>query len=115
MKRISFIIIIIILAFIIIRLISSIYTLWHKQDLLTNAQLQLMQEQKKQVQLQKEFVKVKSSAFVDEEARNKLLLVKPGENQVLIDQSLLTASSGAKTKKAAEPFWQQWLDLFFNF
>lgn len=113
MKRISFLVITITLFFIILHILTSIYTLWHKQDLLTNAQLQLLQEREEKRGLQKELSKVKSPQFVDQEARDKLLLVKPGESEVLIDKNLLEASASAKSKKS-EPYWQQWLDLFFR-
>ncbi len=115
MKRISFIIIILILIFIIVRLATSIYTLWHKQDLLTNAQEQLRQEKQENISLHQEFAKVKSPQYVDEQARDKLLLMKPGENQVLIDSSLLQASNSAQKRESAKPYWQQWIDLFFDF
>lgn len=114
MKRIVFISITIILLLSIVRLSTSIYTLWHKQDLLTNAKLELAQEKKENQNLQKQLVVVKSPQFLEEEARNKLLLVKPGESDVLIDSSLLHGTAAAKAKEAAKPFWQQWWDLFFN-
>lgn len=114
MKRISFLIIIVLLFFVIVHLISSIYTLWHKQDVLTNAKLQLQQEKQENVNLKKEFAKVKSPQFLDQEARDKLLLVKPGESEVLIDQNLLQASRSAEKTESTKPYWQQWIDLFFN-
>lgn len=113
MKRIIFIISIIFLVFSIVHLLISIYTLWHKQDVLTNAKLQLQQEKQENLHLKKEFAEVKSPQFLDKEARDKLLLVKPGESEVLIDQNLLQASSSAAKKEAEKPYWQQWIDLFF--
>lgn len=112
MKKIVYLIIVFILVITIVNLIGSIYTLWHKQDLLTNARQQLTQETKENSALEKELVKVKSPKFLDEEARNKLLMVKPGESEVLIDQNLLKPKSSDK-KKANQPYWQQWLALFF--
>jgi cell division protein FtsB len=112
MKRISFLLIIVVLLFIIIRLTSSIYTLWHKQDLLTNAQRQLQEEQKENSTLKKQLTTVKSTQFLDEEARNKLLMVKPGESEVIIDPNLLHASSSAQKKQNLSN-WQQWWELFF--
>jgi len=113
MKRISFLIIILILVFIILRLVTSIYALWHKQDLLTNAKETLQQATQENGALHKELLRVNSSQFVDQEARDKLLLIKPGESDVLIDQNLLQASNSAQKKESAKPYWQQWVDLFF--
>lgn len=113
MKRISFLLVIIVLFFIIIRLVSSIYTLWHKQDLLTNAQKQLLEEKKENITLKHQLSVVNSPQFLEQEARNKLLLVKKGESEVIIDPHLLSASESAAKKEAQKPFWQQWIDLFF--
>lgn len=113
MKRISFFILIIVFFFIIAHLLTSIYTLWHKQDLLTNAQKQLQQEKKENSSLQQELTTVKSPQFLDKEARNKLLLVKPGESDVLIDQNLLHTQATKQKTEAEKPYWQQWIDLFF--
>ena len=113
MKRISFLIIIIILFFIILHLLTSIYDLWHKQDLLTNSRQELQQTKQENISLHQQLKKVTSPQFLDQEARDKLLLVKPGESEVLIDQNLLQASGSADTHKAPKPYWQQWLDLFF--
>ena len=114
MKRIVFLGIVIILVIIILRLATSIYTLWHKQDLLQNAKLELTQEQKEHTHLVKQLQTVNSPQFLDEQARDRLLLVKPGEESVMIDSNLLKASSSASQKIEVKPFWQQWLDIFFN-
>lgn len=81
--------------------------------MLTEAQLQLVQEQKQNKALKQQLTKVKSPQFFEQEARDKLLLVKPGEADVLIDQSLLQASSSAGKKVSPKPYWQQWIELFF--
>lgn len=73
-----------------------------------------MQEQKEHNDLQKQLAQVKSPQFLEKEARDKLLLVKPGESDVLIDQTLLTATSSATKKEIEKPYWQQWLDVFFH-
>lgn len=114
MKRIIFLGIIIVLFFIILHLITSIYTLWHKQDLLTNANEQLAQEKKTNAKLHQQLTQVNSPQFIEKEARDKLLMVKPGESEVFIDQNLLKASASAAKKEEAKPYWQQWIDLFFH-
>lgn len=114
MKRIIFLLILILLFFIILRVSVSIYTLWHKQDVLTQAQQQLKQEQKENIFLHKQLKQVQTPQFLDEQARNKLLLVKPGESDVIIDSNLLKATASAVAKPTVMPFWQQWLRLFFH-
>jgi cell division protein FtsB len=111
MKKAGFILIVIVLLLIINNLIHSIYDLWQKQDLLTQAQKQLSVEKLKNATLKTEISNAKSAQFIDEEARNKLFLVKPGEQEVLISQDLISKSP----QKQAQDFpnWQKWLKLFF--
>ncbi|MGH7246114.1 MAG: FtsB family cell division protein [Candidatus Levyibacteriota bacterium] len=113
MKRIFFIIGIFLSLIIIGNFITSIYHLWKKQDLLTQAQNQLLQEQKENKNLKKQLGIVNSQSFIEEEARNKLFLVKPGESEVLIPEDMLQASLSATISNVQRPFWQQWLALFF--
>lgn len=114
MKRIIFLTVIVILFFVIVHLMTSIYTLWHKKDLLTNAKEQLQQEKLENVQLHQELVKVNSPQFLNEQARDRLLLVKPGQSEVLIDPTLLKATSSAQKTETRKPYWQQWFDLLFG-
>lgn len=112
MKKALFIVAVIVLLFIINGLLHSIYDLWHKQDLLTSAQKQLQQEQQKNQKLKGELSYVSSQQFIEEEAHNKLFLVKPGEQEVLISQKTSGKSSNSKQPQNI-PNWQQWLNLFF--
>lgn len=96
---------------IIVNLITSIYTLWHKQDLVTQAQLQLQKEKKENSDLKKQLQEVSAPGFVEEEARNKLFMVKQGEGEILLSH---TSSSSAKklSLQDTRPYWQQWLTVF---
>jgi cell division protein FtsB len=111
MKKIGFILIVIVLLLIINNLIHSIYDLWQKQGLLTQAQNQLSAEQLRNTKLKTEILHAQSPQFIDEEARNKLFLVKPGEQEVLISQDLLSKSPQKQAQNL--PNWQKWLKLFF--
>ena len=111
MKKAAFIITVIVLLLIINSLAHSIYDLWHKQDLLTSAQKQLQAEKLKNQKLKAELSFVKSPQFTEEQARNKLFLVKPGEQEVLISQNLKQVSSGQKSQENI-PNWKKWIDIF---
>lgn len=52
---------------------------------------------------------VNSDSFVEEEARDKLFLVKPGESGVILPHETTENAS----KKPELPNWQKWLRLFF--
>jgi len=63
----------------------------------------------------------KSSAFIEEEARTKLSLKKPGENIIIVpegsvnDQNFLIPLVNLKNNKnQAETNPQKWLNYFFN-
>ncbi len=112
MKKAAFILIVLILLFIINGLLHSIYDLWHKQDLLTVAQKQLTQEQLKNQKLKAGLSYVNSPQFIEEQAHDKLFLVKPGEQEVLVSPDLLNKGQVQKQTENI-PNWQKWLNLFF--
>lgn len=112
MKKTVFILILITLLLIINSLAHSIFELWSKQDLLTNAQKELEFEKLKNQKLKAEFSYVKTDNFLEETAHNKLFLVKPGEQQVLISKDLISKNEASKQKDNL-PNWQKWLNLFF--
>ncbi len=112
MKKVLYIFTVIVLSIIISNLLHSIYDLWHKQDLITTATKQLDAEKLKNAKLKGELSYVKTQQFVDETARNKLFLIKPGEQQVLISKDLLKLNTGDQ-KKSNLSNWQKWLNLFF--
>jgi len=112
MKKAAFILIVLILLFIINGLAHSIYDLWHKQDLLTSAQKQLTQEKLQNQKLKAGLSYVQTPQFIEEQAHDKLFLVKPGEQEVLISQTLQKQNQTQKQAKNI-PNWQKWLSLFF--
>lgn len=112
MKKILFIVSVVVSIFIINSLVRSIYDLWGKQDLIAKAQNELEREKRENQDLKSRLSQAQSSKFVEEEARNKLLLIKPGEQQVIIPQDLISSSDSAK-KKDTRPNFRKWWDLFF--
>lgn len=115
MKKVIFFIAIAILVTIISNFAVSIYQLWQKKDLITRAQDQLNREKMRNVKLKGQLQHVRSQYFIEEQARDKLFLVKPGENTIVIPSSLLQASpSGTVVKKEEKPNWLLWRELFFQ-
>lgn len=111
MKKAVFILIVIVLLLAINSLIHSIFDIYSKKDLLTSAQKQLDAEKLKNTKLKAELSYVETSQFIEEEARNKLFMAKPGEERVVISQELLGKTPKSKAKPI--PNWQQWLQVFF--
>ncbi|OGH14739.1 MAG: hypothetical protein A2687_02705 [Candidatus Levybacteria bacterium RIFCSPHIGHO2_01_FULL_38_26] len=114
MKKILFFATVLISFFVINNLARSIYDIWQKRDLVVEAELELAKQKQENQSLQSELVYVESEEFVEETARNKLLLVKPGEQEVLIHQDLIkeVSSSSANIQKV-DPSWKKWWKLFF--
>jgi len=112
MKKVVFFTTIIASLIIINNLIQSIYSLWHKKELLVTAQTQLEKEKERNRQLSQRFKVVQSQEFIEEEARNKLFLGRPGESQVIIPQSLASAAA-SRGKIPQKPNWKLWWELFF--
>lgn len=95
-------------------LLNSIYSLWQKQKLISEATSQLIAQQQENSSLKKQLTIVNSKQFVEEEARDKLFLVKPGEGVIVMPQSVLQASASAQAiASIPTPNWDAWWQLFF--
>lgn len=93
-------------------MLFSIGSLWSKKDLLTQTQERLRKEQQEHVRLQRDEQTVTTNSFIEEQARDKLFLGKPGESIVLIP----TASPSAgpvRNEPSSLPVWRTWWNLFF--
>lgn len=112
MKKAGYIVLLITLLLIINGLLRSIYDLWQKQDLLTDAKTQLDKEKLKNTKLKAGLSYVQTERFVDETARNKLFLAKPGEQQIIIPQGIISFEKKDQEKEALQN-WQKWLKLLF--
>jgi cell division protein FtsB len=113
MKKIIFFVIVIIFLFIINNFSHSIYGLWQKQDLITEAKKELAHEQQEHTSLTQQLRAVTTPSYIEEEARNKLLLVKPGEAVVVLPQPTPTTLATQHTSPKRLPPWQQWYQLLF--
>lgn len=110
MKKIIFIVIIFILFFIINDLVRSIYNIWQKKDFVMQAQKELDFQKQENQRLKSAFSYSQTPEFVEKEARDKLFMVKKGEQKVLIPQE---SENLQKDKPDNNPNWKKWLKLFF--
>ena len=112
MKKIFFVVFLLVSLLMINNLVRSIYTTWNKKDLLKVAQKQLEKEEWENQRLKTQLTIVNSPDFVEKQARDKLFLVKPGEQRVLLpgDASLKTQEGKGGDDL---PNWKQWWQLFF--
>lgn len=115
MKYVFFSIILLISLFVINNLIRSIVNISQKQELISSAQKQLAKEKKEHSALKKELESVNRQQFIEEQARNKLFMVKEGEQIVIIPHDEIFPKSTVLAKKEAEKTpLAQWYELFFK-
>lgn len=113
-KKIGFFLIIIVSLFIINNLVHSIYTLWQKQHLVDDMRLEVDRQKQENQALKNKLNSIENPQFIEEEARNKLFLVKPGEQIVVLSEKDLQATiSGMPKAQDTRPNWKKWWDLFF--
>jgi len=114
MKRVIFITLVFGLVFIINNQIRSIYDLWQKKDLVIKAEQDLEYLKEENKKLKSELSYAETNEFIEKEARDKLLWVKPGEEPVLIPEKIIKDSLVEEPELAVlKPNWQQWWELFF--
>lgn len=114
MKKILYLLILIISVFISNNLIRSTYNLWQKNHLVSDAQRELEKEKNEHEKLKDQLARVKRPDFVEEEARDKLFMVKKGEKMVLVGgggESVL--GERKRTQEISLPTWKQWWNIFF--
>ncbi|MFI5265151.1 MAG: septum formation initiator family protein [Candidatus Levyibacteriota bacterium] len=98
------------LVFLIRALILSIISVYDRSQILKNLKTQEAQLQKEQAYLSQKLYFAKTDTFVEDEARQKLGLVRPGE-QIVVDQKI--GPLQPKSEPIARPNWQKWWNLFF--
>ena len=116
MRKVALFIIFIVSLFIINSLVRSIYNLWQKEKLVTVTEQELVAEKQKYALLQDQMREVSQHGFVEREARNKLFLVKPGEQLVIVQEDANTPlrSLSLQVPKEQKSNPQQWWELFFS-
>lgn len=96
----------------------SLYTLARKSDVVSEREQQLHSLEKEQESLKKRYSETNTAFFIEEEARNKLGLVKPGETLVYIqkdasESATQTQNEESTTSRAEITILQQWWNVFF--
>lgn len=89
----------------------SIFSVVQNQKTVTTLSQQVADKKKEHLFLQERLRFVKSNTYVDEEARDKLGLVKPDEHMVLVPVN--TTEASAVEQIDTRPNWEKWWRLFF--
>lgn len=102
--------VLIVIAIVAIGGIRSLVGIWQKRGIVEERKVVLEAEQKKHAELENKLKEATSAAFIEKTARNKLGLVKPGENVVIMNKATPEAKLLPQFEK---PRWRQWWELFF--
>ena len=112
MKKIIFIITVGILLLAINNLVRSMYDIWQKKDFITQAQKNLDFQKQENQRLKSALSYSQTAEFIEKEARDKLFMIKEGEQKVLIPQE--SGNSSEPLKEDDNPNWRKWWNLFFE-
>lgn len=115
-KKVGFIAIFLIVVFFIYSLIGQILETLKSGDRLSQSAIELVKLQVKNKELKDRLSQIKSSSFVEQQARDKLGLAKPGETVVVIPQEVLdkVLRVNKKIEEIKLPNWLGWWKVFFK-
>lgn len=115
-RRQSFVVVAVLAAvYLLITLSRDLVGLFSARERITKEERTVAELQTEQQQLAQEIEYVASEEFVEKEAREKLLMSKPGE-VVVLDPHEEQLKVGEKTGDGAErelANWEKWVHLFF--
>jgi cell division protein FtsB len=101
--------------FIIVSLARSVYGLWRRTDIVRQRREEVTKLEEENRQLQEKLSEVQSPDFIEQQARDKLGLLKEDEIVVLIETptpasvgAMPTSMNDSKSLK-----WREWWKLFF--
>jgi cell division protein FtsB len=112
MKNFLFVTSIIIFLLIINDLAHSIYDIWQKKDFVSEAQIELDFQKQENQRLKSALSYSQTPEFIEKEARNKLFMVKEGEQKVLLSKEEKERQNPPAGRENI-PNWKQWMELFF--
>lgn len=110
MKKLIFAVFFVAFLLVVHNLVQNIYSLWQQQNVVTEAKDELLRVKKENTELKSQLAVVGEEGFSEREARDKLLLVKPGEKIVLLPPE---QNQERREEISNAPTWRQWVDLFF--
>ena len=117
MRKFTYIVAIFFGVYLIVSLVQTLTSLLRQRENIEKLRESLSLEKKRHEELSLKKKYVESPEFIEREAREKLLLGKPGETRVIIDGERLLETLGttsAALEQETKPNWQKWWELFFQ-
>jgi len=87
------------------------YEIWQKRDFITQAQKELDFQKQENQRLKSALSYSQTTEFIEKQARDKLFMVKQGEQKVLIPKE---SENSQEALKDNNPNWKKWWNLFFE-
>lgn len=102
----------------ILNLSRNLWRLWHAGDRVEEAQEKLEKLKVENVQLQREKERIEKGDFIEEQARNKLFMVKENELVLVLPLSADRDKEKDFVEKElpvneGKEIWQKWLEIFW--
>lgn len=115
-KKIVFILILLLFIGLFYSLGKQVYDSLQASSRLGQEAGNLANLQKQNSDLKKKLAQTQSPGFIEQEARDKLNLSRPGETVVMIPQTEIDKVLGAQITPTPTPLpnWQGWLGLFLH-
>ena len=88
------------------------YDVWQKRDFITQAQKELDFQKQENQRLKSALSYSQTTEFIEKQARDKLFMVKEGEQKVLIPQESDNSNENPPAGGNI-PNWKKWWNLFF--
>lgn len=113
--KIGFLVIILVAGIVVYNLLGDTWKAVRAGDRLSQAIEELHNLEIKNKELKNQLLQVKSAEFIEQQARDKLGLVKEGETVVVIPEEKIKQVLGLskKIKEVKFPNWLGWLKVFF--
>ena len=112
MKKILFILVVIVFLIIINNLTRSIYSVWQKDRVALDAQKQLNYQKEENEKLKSELSYIETQEFIERQARDKLFMTKPNES-IVLDSKDHEGKNLSFDKRDNRENWRKWMELFF--
>ena len=110
MKKVLFVIVVAIVLVIVSNLVRSISEIWQKKDFISQAEQELARQKQENQRLKSELSYSKTAEFIEKQARDKLFMIRKGEQKILIPKEPENIEG---LKKDNIPNWRKWWNLFF--
>jgi cell division protein FtsB len=98
----------------IVKLTGDFLHLLRANQQIKTAEEKVLKLEEKNRELSEKYQYFQSKEFIEEEARNKLNMAKPGETIVVLPPNLSEFMNHSRTKNEVSlPNWRKWWNLFF--